>query len=222
MSVIFSSILSDTFQITDFLLCLGAALLCGIIIAFAVKYKNNITKSFFISLILLPAIVNTVIIMVNGNVGTGIAVAGAFSLVRFRSAPGKAKDIACIFLAMTSGLACAAGYIGIAVLFSVLVSVVLMVLMSVPMSADKTMDLHITIPESLQYSHEFDDLLAQYTKKAKLIKVKTSNMGSLYKLWYKIEMKNPDSTKEFIDQLRCRNGNLEISISEIVEGSDEL
>ncbi len=222
MSELFNSITSDTIGIGSYLLCLLGAVVCGILTAVAAAYKTNATKSFLISLILLPAIVETVITMVNGNIGTGVAVMGAFSLVRFRSVPGKAKDIVSIFLVMTAGLACAAGYVALAVLFTVLVCAVMIILAHISLGDDKLMELRITVPESLNFYGEFDDIFNEYTKKHRLVKTKTSNMGSLYKLTYTIEMKNKNEVKEFIDKLRCRNGNLEISLSEAPEGSEAL
>ena len=221
MSNIFKQIAVGEFSTSAYLICLGAALLCGVICAFAASYRSRTTKSFLVSLILLPMIVETVIVMVNGNVGTGVAVMGAFSLVRFRSVPGKARDISAIFLAMTSGLAAAAGYPALAVVFTVLVAVVMIVLAHIPMG-ERAMELHITVPESLQFAGEFDDLFEKYTKSARLVKTKTTNMGSLYKLTYKIELKDRDDIKSFTDELRCRNGNLEISILEAEEGTEEL
>lgn len=221
MSVIFDSITNGGITAGSYLLCLLAACVCGIIAAAASSFRSHVSKSFVVCLVLLPMIVETVIIMVNGNVGTGVAVMGAFSLVRFRSVAGKAKDIASIFLVMTAGLACAGGYIGIALVFTLAVCAVMLVLSCIPMSEDRLMELHITVPESLHFSNEFDDLFKYYTKSCRLVKTKTTNMGSLYKLKYMIEMKDREQAQEFIDNLRCRNGNLEIAIME-AEGSDEL
>ena len=212
MSSIFSSILTGSFSVGQYLLCLLFAGLCGVIAALALGRESSATRSFLISLVVLPIIVTTVILMVNGNVGTGIAVAGAFSLVRFRSAAGKARDISAIFLVMTAGLACAAGYVAIALLFTLIASGVMLLLSLVPMSCDRFLALHITVPESLHFADAFDDLFERYTKSRKLVKAKTSNMGSLYKLEYKIEMKDPTAVQEFLDALRCRNGNLEIAV----------
>ena len=219
---IFDSIIKTEFTVATYVMCLGAALLCGLIIALAASVKVRATKSFIISLVLLPMIVQTVITMVNGNIGTGVAVMGAFSLVRFRSVPGKAKDIAVIFLAMTAGLACATGYIAIAVLFSAIISATLVVLSNISFGAEKSMDLRITVPESLNFMNEFDDLFRKYTSKYKLYKTKTTNMGSLYKLSYSIQMKKEADIQKFIDELRCRNGNLEIAICESAEGNEDL
>ncbi len=222
MSSIFSSILTGSFSVGQYLLCLLFAGLCGVIAALALGRESNATRSFLISLVVLPIIVTTVILMVNGNVGTGIAVAGSFSLVRFRSAAGKARDISAIFLVMAAGLTCAAGYVAIALLFTLIVSGLILLLSRVPMSCDRFAALHITVPESVHFANAFDDLFEQYTKSRTLVKARTSNMGSLYKLDYKIEMKDPDKLQEFLDALRCRNGNLEIAILNDTEGGEEL
>ena len=222
MSSIFSSILTGSFSVGQYLLCLLFAGLCGVIAALALGRESSATRSFLISLVVLPIIVTTVILMVNGNVGTGIAVAGAFSLVRFRSAAGKARDISAIFLVMTAGLACAAGYVAIALLFTLIASGVMLLLSLVPMSCDRFLALHITVPESLHFADAFDDLFERYTKSRKPVKAKTSNMGSLYKLDYKIEMKDPAAVQEFLDALRCRNGNLEIAVLNDNEEGEEL
>ena len=222
MSTLFHSVLSGGFSVELYLLCLLFAGLCGVVAALALSRESTASRSFLISLVVLPVIVTTVILMVNGNVGTGIAVAGAFSLVRFRSAAGKARDISAIFMVMTAGLACSAGYIAIALLFTIIASGMIMVLSRIPMSCDRFITLHITVPESVHFANAFDDIFEQYTKSRKLTKAKTSNMGSLYKLDYKIEMKNPSAAQEFLDALRCRNGNLEIALLNAEEGGDEL
>ena len=222
MSSIFNSVLTGSFSVGIYLLCLLFAGLCGAITALALQRESTASRSFLLSLVVLPIIVATVILMVNGSVGTGIAVAGAFSLVRFRSAAGKARDITAIFLVMTAGLACAAGYIAAALLFTVVASALMAVLSRVPMRCERSLELHVTVPESLHFADAFDDLFKQYTKSWKLMKAKTSNMGSLYKLDYKIEMKEPNAMQEFLDALRCRNGNLEIALLNANEGGDEL
>ena len=222
MSSIFSSILTGGFSVRQYLLCLLFAGLCGAAAALSMGREGTASRSFLVSLVVLPIIVTTVILMVNGNVGTGIAVAGAFSLVRFRSAAGKARDISAIFLVMTAGLACAAGYVAIALLFTLVASGVMALLAHVPMPCDRFAALHITVPESLHFADAFDDLFEQYTRSRQLIKAKTSNMGSLYKLDYRIEMKDPSAVQEFLDALRCRNGNLEIALMNDTEGGEEL
>ena len=215
MANIFASIFTAGagFTLGDYLVSLGFALLCGLIVLIATSVRNRISKSFAVTVLLLPAIVHTVIIMVNGNVGTGIAVAGAFSLVRFRSVPGRAREIASIFLAMTAGLACASGYVAIAVMFTILISVVMLVFSLIPVKREREYELHITVPESLNYYGAFDSIFKEYTRSHKLVKTKTSNMGSLYKLTYIVDLKDIADAQEMIDSLRERNGNLEIALN---------
>ena len=218
---LFDSIIVDDITIGIFLICLLSSGICGVMTALAATVKNHPSKSFLTSLVLLPMIVCTVIEMVNGNIGTGMAVMGAFSLIRFRSVPGKARDIVVIFLSMTAGLACAGGYVGIALVFTLIVGLCMVLMAILPMRGEHTMDLHITIPESLRYANEFDDLFKKYLKSHRLVQAKTTNMGSLYKLLYRVEMKDPKQSQTFIDELRCRNGNLEIALSDLLRG-DEL
>ena len=209
-------------DLKKYLIATAVAFVCGLLVAGAACIKNHPSRSFLMSLILLPPIVETVILMVNGNIGTGIAVAGAFSLVRFRSVPGKAKEIAAIFLVMTAGLTCAAGFIGIALLFSVITAVAMAGLTLLPVRAEREFELRITIPENLNYTGAFDDLFKKYATSARLAQIKTTGMGSLYRLSYRVTLKNRAESKEFLDELRCRNGNLEIAIIESPERAEEL
>ena len=222
MPNIFSSIMGDNITFSVYMICTAVAFVFGILVAAVSSYKNQASKSFILSLVILPAVIETVIIMVNGNVGTGIAVAGAFSLVRFRSVPGKAKEIAAIFLVMTAGLSCAAGYIGIAIVFTVIVSAAVIIVMRIPMREEREMCLHMTVPESLQFTDAFNDIFDKYTSSCSLVSAKTTNMGSLYKLVYKIELNSKEKMREFIDELRCRNGNLEIMITDVMERGESL
>ena len=213
---IFDTTLTNVINVSDFLLCVAVSIVIGIIFAAVFSFKANSSKSFLITLALLPATVCVVIMMVNGNIGTGVAVAGAFSLVRFRSAPGSAKEIAAIFLAMASGLIAGMGYLAYSALFAVILCAAYLVFnafsfRSKNMIIEKT--LNITIPENLDYNGVFDDIFEEYLKSAELISVKTSGLGSLYKLKYDITLKDPAKEKEMIDALRCRNGNLEICCS---------
>lgn len=201
----------------SFILCLAVSLITGIFLAAVYSFKNSYTQSFVLTLAILPAVVCGVILMVNGNVGAGVAVAGAFSLVRFRSAQGTAKEISMIFMAMVAGLMCGMGYLGYAVLFTVIVSGVMTIYQVLGVGRKNTLTvektLQITIPENLDYEGVFDEVMKKYTGKYELMTVKTTNMGSLFKLTYHITMKNDVSQKEFLDELRCRNGNLEIMLS---------
>ncbi len=210
-------------SVGDFLLCLLAALAAGVVLALSYTYKTKYTKSFLMTICILPAVVCAVIMMVNGNIGTGVAVAGAFSLVRFRSAPGSAKEICTIFIAMGAGLISGMGYLAYAVLFSILLSAIMVIFKSIRVGRVKenTKSLLITIPEDLNYDTAFEDILKKYTKSYELVNVKTSNLGSLFKLKYLIDLKTGVSEKEMIDEIRCRNGNLEIRLS-TEELADEL
>lgn len=217
-----TNIAADYVEIDLYLICMAAALGCGVITALAACVRNRASKSFLMSLVLLPMIVATVIMMVNGSVGTGVAVMGAFSLIRFRSVPGKARDIAAIFLSMTAGLACAAGFVGIALVFTAIAAAILTLLALIPFGNDRCMDLHVTIPESLRFAGAFDDLFKQYLASCRLVRARTTNMGSLYKLHYRVRLRNAQQMQEFIDALRCRNGNLEISLCELLDNQEEL
>lgn len=209
-----------------FLCCLFAALFIGFILALVYTYRSKYTTSFVITLALIPAVVCVVIMLVNGNVGAGVAVAGAFSLVRFRSVPGTAKEIGAIFLAMGAGLAAGMGYLAYGILFIVLVCLVNIIYIRTGFASNKNAQkertLRITIPEDLDYSEIFDDLFTKYTQECELINVKTINMGSLFKLTYALTLIHGEEEKEFIDALRCRNGNLEISSSRQELISSEL
>lgn len=195
-----------------FYLCTLASLLAGAVIAFAFCFKQHKSKSFATTLALLPVIVQVVIMLVNGNLGTGVAVAGAFSLVRFRSMQGSAKDILAIFLTMAVGIASGTDHLMLVAVFTAIVCVMNTIYVLIPMgeSSDNEKVLTITIPESLDYSEVFDDIFGKFTSKAKLVQVKTTNMGSLFKLKYEIILKKGVKEKELIDELRVRNGNLEI------------
>lgn len=222
MQALFESIMKDGFDIWAYLLAILFALVCGAVSAFALSRVSEASKGFTVSLIVLPAIVATVIIMVNGQVGTGVAVMGAFSLIRFRSVPGKARDIVFIFLAMTAGIGCGAGYVGIALLFTIILSAVLIATAYIPIKGSAAYELHITVPESLRFVGEFDDIFKKHTKSARLTKTKTTNMGSLYKLVYKVDFLPGTDLQDFINDLRCKNGNLEIAVIDNSENLEEL
>ena len=223
---IFDGELAQTIKVEDFLLCLGVSLVLGLIMAAVCVWKNEHSKSFVLTLALLPAVVCVVIMMVNGNIGAGVAVAGAFSLVRFRSAPGSAKEIVTIFLAMGAGLIAGMGYLGFAALFTVVMCIMLVVydfLSSVDgRDGALTKTIKITIPEDLDYTGAFEDIFTEFTKKHELVRVKTTNMGSMFRLTYDVTLKNAKDEKTMIDRIRERNGNLEIMISKKESRSTEL
>lgn len=221
---LFDTASTSVITVPNFLLCILVALILGGLITVAYSYKSKCSKSFMLTLAMLPAMVCMVIMMVNGNVGAGVAVAGAFSLVRFRSVPGTAKEIGTIFLAMATGLICGMGYLAYAALFSVIMVAVMFVFASILKGNGSGSEklLNITIPESLNYTDVFDDLLSEYTDSYSLNSVKTTNMGSLFKLQYVVDLKESKNEKAFIDALRTRNGNLEISIMKKEEAVNEL
>lgn len=214
---VFDSETTAVIGVTDFLLCLGIALVIGLVMAFAYMYRTRYTKSFVVTLALLPAVVCVVIMLVNGNVGTGVAVAGAFSLVRFRSVPGTAKEICTLFLAMGAGLITGMGYLGFAVLFTIVMCAIFLLYNRLDFGSKTNAAIFktitITIPEDLNYSEVFDDVFAEYTVSYDLVRVKTTNMGSMFKLTYNVILRDATREKAMIDTIRCRNGNLEITVS---------
>lgn len=208
----FTSILESKISVRTFLLCTLASLILGLFSAFAVMIKNNKNKSMALTLALLPTITQIVIMMVNGNVGAGVAVMGAFSLVRYRSNPGTASEILIIFFSMSIGLITGMGYIWLAALYTIIILGVYILLNVVGFGVERThgKELKITIPESLNYTSIFDDIFEKYTKSHELLRVRTTNMGSLYQLYYHIELIDEAQEKDMIDEIRCRNGNLDI------------
>ncbi|MDE6851698.1 MAG: DUF4956 domain-containing protein [Lachnospiraceae bacterium] len=226
----FDSILNDaanTLSYQEAVLCTGTSLLCGLVIAFCYylgSVKNRGSKNFCISLIILPAMVQTVIMLVNGNLGAGVAIMGAFSLVRFRSIPGNSRDISTIFLAMTVGLSTGMGYLTYGVFITALVGVILLGMRFLPLfgKKEKMEMLRITIYENLDYTGIFDDLFDQYLAYVEQESVKTVNMGSMYQITYHIIQKDKKLEKEFIDAVRTRNGNLTVVCGRIPALSEEL
>lgn len=207
-----NTIITSPMTIGSFLICVFSALALGILTAVVFSSGNRYTSSWKISIALLPAVVTVVIIMVNGNLGAGVAVAGTFALTRFRSQPGSAKELTGLFFAVALGLICGMGYIGLALVFFVIMSAAVMLLTHFHFGeADSSIRvLKITIPENLDYDEIFNDLFGKYTKMHQLVRVKTTNMGTMYELTYEIILKDPDGSRKFIDELRCRNGNLTI------------
>ena len=214
---LFDTDMTSVIAPSDFLLCVCSALIAGLFLAVFYMYRTRYTKSFVATLALLPAVVCVVIMMVNGNVGAGVAVAGAFSLVRFRSVPGSAKEIGAIFLAMGTGLIIGMGYLGYAFLCTIILGFASALYNRLEFGAKKKSalykTLHITMPEDLDYTNVFEPILKKYTSAYELTLIKTTNMGSLFRLTYNLTLNNAGKEKEMIDALRCRNGNLEITIS---------
>lgn len=214
------SILTSGITLPAFLICTAVSLVLGIATALISMYRTKCSQSFAVTLAVLPAIVQIVIMLVNGNVGAGVAVAGAFSLVRFRSVPGTAREIGVIFLAMALGLATGMGYVMLAAVFFVIIAAVLFLLTKLGFGTRRTDErlLRITIPENLDYDGLFDDLFATYTTAHTLERVKTANMGTLYELQYCVTLCDAQVPKAFLDAMRCRNGNLNITCSRELTG----
>ena len=223
----FSSILTGItsyLSITQVLACTAASIVCGMIIALAYRYTEHPSRNFLISVVILPAVVQMIILMVNGNLGVGVAVAGSFSLVRFRSLPGKASDIVIIFLAMGAGLMTGMGYIWLAVCCALLISLLFVMAARIPVfDEDQSVrSLRITIPEDLDYTTVFDDLMEKYTTSSRLVSSKTVNLGTMYQLTYEIRLKDEKAEKTMIDELRTRNGNLSIACGHQAAAAQEL
>ncbi len=225
MNNFFDSVYNGQISVSAFFLVLGVAVVCGFLFSFLCSFRIRSSKRFFITTALLPAAVATVIALVNGNVGTGIAIAGAFSLVRFRSAQGNSEEIGIVFVTMTSGLAFGMGYIAYGVLILLIMGFFFFVFESLNVwkhkNTTRQKTLKITIPEDLNYGEVLSGVLQKYTRSQELIRVKTVNMGSMYKLTYSVVLKHPEQEKQMIDDLRCLNGNLEVELG-VAEVGEEL
>lgn len=223
----FESILSETagtLSISSSLICMAVSVVLGVVIACVYMYTSKYSKNFVVSLAMLPALVQVVIMMVNGNLGTSVAILGAFGLVRFRSIPGTAKEIVSVFFAMAIGLATGMGHISFAIYVTLIISL-LMIIMSKTKFAEKKdyeRKLKIIIPEELDYTDVFKDILEEYTKSYSIDRVKTINMGSMYEITYNVILEKDKNEKELLDKIRVRNGNLTVSLYRAEEGLVEL
>ncbi|NLO38530.1 MAG: DUF4956 domain-containing protein [Ruminiclostridium sp.] len=223
----FTNILNTTtgnLTAANAIICILTALVLGLMIAFTYMRSGTYTKNFIISLVLLPSLVQIIIMMVNGNLGTGVAVVGAFSLIRFRSVPGGSKEISFIFFAMAAGLATGTGYIGYGFAMTIIVCLAFYILSHSSFGEKSRTDkqLTVTIPENLDYTEIFDDLFAKYTSRVTQERVKTTNLGSMYEIRYNITLRDIALEKAFIDEIRCRNGNLPVICGRQQEIRDEL
>lgn len=219
----FKSILSDavgTLSITSALECMGVSLILGFVIALVHLKTSKPSKNFAMSLVVLPLLVQVVMMMVNGNLGTSVAILGAFGLVRFRSQPGTSKEIISIFFAMAVGLACGMGHIVFAALVTVLVALILFILSKIKFGeqGENERKLKVTIPEDVDYTYVFNEIFEKYTYFTKVEKVKTINMGSMYEITYSIKLKNNINEKDFLDEIRIKNSNLNVLLQKIEEG----
>ena len=217
----FTSIYSSSVTAQEFFSMAAAAVLCGTLYAWIMARRVRSTKRFFIVVSMIPFVVGAVITFVNGNIGTGVAIGGAFSLIRFRSAPGSADEIAAILIAMGAGIAFGMGYLAYGVIILLALALLYFLFASLGLFDSKPMQeeqlLKITVPESLEYADMFDEIFSRYLKSAERLGVKTTGMGSMFRLSFKIQMKDPQEEKAMIDELRTRNGNLEIAVLPYVE-----
>ena len=223
MPAIFKSVLASSITPYSFFICLLSSVFIGLAVALVyIKTEKRYSSGFVVTLALLPAVVQIIIMMVNGNLGAGVAVAGAFSLVRFRSIPGTAKEIGAIFIALAAGLATGMGYIAFAAIFALVMLLLMLVYSALKLgarAAARKKELTVVIPENLNYTGVFEEVFEKYLSENALKSVKTTNMGSMFELTYHVKEKNESDEKAFIDELRTRNGNLSISLGMIPDGN---
>lgn len=221
MNSFFNEILVNTSADLTFiqsLITMAVALILGGGIAFT-YYKTQdeeyYQRSLAITLCMLPIILSVIILFIGSNIARAFSLAGTLSIIRFRSAPGDAKDIGFIFFDIAAGLACGVGLYGYGILFVAVLCLVIILLEKFKTFEKKNTNktLRILIPENLNYEGVFDEILNTYTKKHTLTKIKTTDLGSLFELCYNVEMSDGVNEQEFINELRCRNGNLSIILS---------
>ncbi len=224
MTNIFSSIFTGSLTLGQFMLAIVASMFMGLILSIVFMYRNTYTRSFISALVLIPAVETVVIMLVNDNLGVGLSVAGSFALIRFRSVKGNAKELVAVFIAMTIGIICGTGYVALAAVFTLLLCAVMfaLTLTGFGQMSENERYLKITIPESLNYDEIFDDVLNEYASSWQLDSIKTLTLGSLFRLDYTLTMKDPSRMKKMIDELRTRNGNLEIMCSRPAVNREEL
>ncbi len=224
MSEIFGSIFSASLTLGQFMLAITASVIMGLLLSAVFMYKNSYSRSFIAALVLIPAVETVVIMLVNDNLGAGLSVAGSFALIRFRSVKGNARELVAVFIAMTIGIICGTGYVALAAVFTLLLSAVMFVLTisGFGRARENERYLKITIPESLNYDEVFSDVLAKYTDFYELESVKTLNLGSLFRVEYRVDLKDLSLLKKMMDELRTRNGNLEIMCGKLALNREEL
>lgn len=213
---------TSSIEISSILVCSITSIILGVLIALTHKQTSNYNKNFLVTISILPLLVETIIIMVNGNLGTSVAIMGAFSLVRFRSLPGTSKEILSVFFAMTIGLATGMGHLLFALIITIIGCLGLLIFSKITLFDQNKKDklLKITIPENLDYTEVFNDIFTKYTTKAELEQVKTINMGSMFDLTYRVSLNENINEKKFIDELRIKNGNLKVILTHSLEESD--
>jgi len=215
-------ITGDGPTVGTFLFATVCSLAFGVVVAWIYVLQNKRSKTMAIALAIMPAVVQAIIMLVSGNIGAGVAVAGAFNLVRFRSAPGNAKDIGYIFFAMCIGFIAGMGFLLFAAIFMVVIGGALVFMVAVVMDKSEARILRVVVPENIDFNSLFDDVFQKYAQDVNLTKVRTTNMGSLYELTYSLRLADPAKVKPFIDELRCRNGNLNVLLAQKADDTDDL
>ena len=218
LETIISSTTGESFTLLNTLAIIMSAIMLGLVISVAyikTNKKNGYSSNFPITLIMLPVIIAIIILLVGNNIATAFSLAGAFSIIRFRSAPGDPKDIAYVFFTLAVGLTCGMGFIGYAILFTIILCTLMVILDLTKFGASKTktIQLKITVPEDLNYEDAFDEVLSNYTTSWRIENIRTRDFGALFELTYKLSLKEDSNQKKFLDDLRCRNGNLNISLT---------
>jgi len=218
LDTIISSTTGESFTLVNTLSVIISAIILGLVISLSyiqTNKKNGYSSNFPITLIMLPVIIAIIILLVGNNIATAFSLAGAFSIIRFRSAPGDPKDIAYVFFTLAVGLTCGMGYIGYAILFTIILCTLMVILELTKFGKynNKTMQLKITVPEDLNYEDAFEEILNNATTSWRIENIRTRDFGSLFELTYKISLKQDANQKKFLDDLRCRNGNLNISLT---------
>jgi len=224
-TILSTTAVSTTVSLMDAILTIIISFVLGGFISFTYMktcQKSSCSQNFSLTLIMVPAVIAIIILLIGSNIARAFSLAGAFSIIRFRSAPGDPKDIAYVLFTMAAGLACGVGLYGYAILFTMILCLFMMILNLLKFGARKTSYkmLKITIPEDLDYEGAFDDVFKEFTTGFELRRVKTTDLGSLYELLYMITMDNNTSQKDFLDSLRCRNGNLNITLSMAADTSE--
>lgn len=214
----FDSIINGNVDLLSFIIILISSLVLGLVMAFVHMKGGKCSKNFFITLTILPLLVSSIILVVNGSLGTAVVIMGSFSLIRFRSIPGTSKEITSVFFSMVIGVVLGTGYILLGFILTLFISLVMLVLNKIKLG-ESTKELKILVPEDLDYTNMFEDIFTKYTSKHELIRSSTTNMGSMFELRYEVMLKDKVNEKEFIDEIRVRNGNLRITLSNGVEES---
>lgn len=218
LDTILTSTTGESFTLTNALMVLATSIILGIIISLSYMHtnrKDRFGSNFSVTLVMLPVIIAIIILLVGNNVARAFSLAGAFSIIRFRSAPGDPKDIAYIFFTLAVGLTCGMGYIAYSILFTFVLCATMLILekMKFGENKEKIMELKITVPEDLNFEGVFDSILKKYTNSYNIQRIRTRDFGALFEITYSINLKNDISTKELLDNLRCKNGNLNISLT---------